>query len=140
MDKTLRILAVILLIFLGVTSILGGLGLMGDPTGAAIGIPARLLEFTIFDNYLLPGIILFLSNGISSLVIAFLVIKKVSKYHLLIALQGLVLLGWLTVELLINLGFFYAPLHLTYYLVGIALIAIGIWLGVVDPKKQIHIL
>ncbi|WP_273568059.1 hypothetical protein [Maribacter halichondriae] len=137
MDKTLHILAVILLIFLGVTSILGGLGLMGDPTGAAIGIPAKLLESTIFDNYLLPGIILFLSNGISSLVIAFFVVKKASKYSVLIVLQGIVLLGWLAVELLINLGFFYAPLHITYYLVGIALIVLGTWLGVVNPKQQI---
>lgn len=137
MEKTLRISALILLFFLGITAILGGLGLMGDPMGTSLDIPSRLLESTIFDNYLLPGIILFLTNGISSLFIALMVIKKAPNYPLFIALQGIVLLGWLTVELLINLNFFYAPLHYTYYFIGIALIVLGAW--IMQSKKRVDI-
>jgi hypothetical protein len=53
--------------FIGLGALAGGLGLVSDPTGANLGLPADLLESTPFSSYLVPGIVLFTINGAGSL-------------------------------------------------------------------------
>ena len=98
---------------------------MTDPSGQSIGLPIEFLKKTPFDNFLIPGIILFFANGVLSLVTAILVIKKIKDYPWLIIFQGLILSGWLTMQLIFNFAFFYPVMHLTCYAVGLMLILIG---------------
>jgi hypothetical protein len=75
---------------------------------------------------LILGILLLIINGIPALLIAFLALFKVKYYAYLIVIQGIILLLWLTAELIININLFYPLTHITYYLIGSALIFLGL--------------
>ena len=121
----LRIGALSLLFILGISALSGSLGLLADPTGDALQMPLSLLDGTPFKNFLIPAIILFTVIGLSSIVIIILTMRKVRKYSVWIVLQGIVLLIWLTAELLFNKDIWYSPLHIPYYLLAAILILIG---------------
>ena len=125
MNKTFRIIALILLFFLALNAIGGSLFLIADPSGKAIQIPIKLLQGTPFNDYLIPGIILLIAIGFLSLAVAILIILKIKKYPWFIILQGCVLIGWLTVELILNIEFFSPILHYQLYTIGILLIVSG---------------
>ena len=123
--KSLRILILCLLLFLGLSGLYGGYKLMTDPTGGSLKMPLQLIEETPFQDYLIPGIILFSGIGILSIVIAILVLYKVKSYPIYIMGQGVVLIIWLTTELLMNIEFLFPPLHIPYYITGIFLVILG---------------
>lgn len=124
--KTLyRYMAVVLLFILSTSAFFGGIHLITDPTGGTIRIPSSYIEDTAFGNYLIPGIILLIANGVLSLVIIILVIMKTAKYPYLIIIQGCVLIISITAELIININFFHPVLQIPCYLIGLLLIVIG---------------
>jgi hypothetical protein len=57
----------VLQVFIGVGAVAGGLGLALDPSGKSLGIPLELLDKTPFATFLVPGIVLFIVNGLGSL-------------------------------------------------------------------------
>ncbi|MFO8023467.1 MAG: hypothetical protein R6U65_13445 [Perlabentimonas sp.] len=122
--KKLRITAIILLLFNAIGALWGGFGLVYDPSGEFMQMPLDFLIHSPFSNYLIPGIILFVFNGLLCIVAAFFTIKKDNNYPYLIVFQGSVLVVWLTVQI-IMIRLFYPPLHLPFYVIGLALIIIG---------------
>ena len=124
--KTKRIFAIFLLFFLGFWALLGSCALLADPTGALLQIPLEYLKDTSFDDYLIPAIVLLLTVGISSMLIATTVIRKIKNYPFFIMVQGTVLLFWLTAQLFLNLDFYAHYLHIPFYLIGILLFALGL--------------
>ncbi|MBX2946201.1 MAG: hypothetical protein KF725_10230 [Cyclobacteriaceae bacterium] len=76
MIKTTRILIISLLLFNGISACFGGYRLISKPDGSGLDMPVSFLEHTPFSNYLIPGIVLFVANGLLSLVVAFFVITK----------------------------------------------------------------
>jgi len=62
-------LLLILMLFLASGGIYGGVMLIADPSGNSIGLDMNFLQHAPFKNYLLPGIILTLFNGVFPLVI-----------------------------------------------------------------------
>lgn len=135
MKKTLLALVLGLLLFLGITALVGGYLLISDPSGEALKMPLELLNGTPFGSYLFPGIILLLTSGLSSLIIAWLAIKKVKDYPVWIILQGVVLLIWLSAELGLNSDFYTPYLHLPYYAVGALLVIFGVGLHRLEKHK-----
>ncbi len=125
--KIIRIVAIVLLLLNAIGAIYGGAILIYDPSGEFIQMPLELLDHSPFSNFLIPGIILLLFNGLLSLVAAFVTLKRYKFYPLLTVSQGIVLITWLTVQLIMIREFF-APLHLTFYVIGTALVAIGLYL------------
>ena len=125
MIKMFRIIVLILLSILAINAIGGSLYLITDPSGEAIQIPIELLDGTPFNNYLIPGIILLFAIGILSPVTIILTIKNDKHYPWFIILQGCVLIGWLTVELMLNKDFFVPLLHFSLYTIGILLLVLG---------------
>ena len=126
MKKKLRIMAVALLFFLGISALFGSYHLIIDPTGKSLQMPLGLLNPTPFDTYLIPGILLFLTNGIPALLIGFITIKQLDHYEYFIVLQGGILFLWLTAELIINVEFYYPLAHVSYYIISILLMGIGL--------------
>jgi hypothetical protein len=57
-------------------ALFGGYSLMNDPTGSNISLPVELLKGTIFPNYIIPGIILFLFLGFFPLFLIFPLLFK----------------------------------------------------------------
>ena len=133
--KGYRIIAIALLFFIGFWAIIGGLALIADPTGVSLQIPLEFLTDATFDDYLIPGIILFLANGISSVFIGISVVRKVKNYPFFIMVQGTVLIFWLTSQLIINMDFYTPHLHITCYVIGLLLLVLGVIIKVPKEKK-----
>jgi hypothetical protein len=124
--KIVRGIAIAVLAFLGVSAIAGSLPLMVDPSGALMHMPLTLLRFSPFHTFLIPGIILLLANGVLSLLVAFAVVGKWRGYGWMIAFQGCVVAGWITVEVLLLREVVW--LHALYVTVGLVLIVLGMML------------
>jgi hypothetical protein len=106
MKRIVKILAIVLLIFLGFGGVYGAWMLISDPSGGKFNWPLDLLNGTPFKSYLIPGIVLLVSNGLLPLYIAIVTISRKKYASWLITLQGSILIGWLTAELMINPEFF----------------------------------
>jgi hypothetical protein len=125
MSRPLRTLAILLLFFNAVSAIGGGAGMITDPSGINMEMPINFLENTPFDSFLVPGIILLMANGVLSLFFAFLVIFKVRGYPWLVLIQGCILLGWLSVQLVMIRSYAWF-LHTLYFAVAVGLALTGI--------------
>lgn len=112
------------LLFLAISAIVGAIPLILNASGEPWQMPQNLLQHSPFHSYLLPGAILLLSNGVSSLVIFLMALRRSAHYGLWIALQGCVLAGWISVEVLM-LRFVIWP-HYFYWAVALALILCGL--------------
>lgn len=123
MKKT-RMIIIVILFFNALSALYGGGSLIFDPSGDFLQLPIRFLESTPFNDFLIPGIILFSVNGLFNLYVAILGIRKSDFFTLLTILCGLLLIIWLTVQIIIIKEFF-APAHLPYYIIGILLIFLG---------------
>jgi len=66
----------VLLTFEALAAFYGSYQMINDPTGESIRLPLKLLKGTIFSNYLIPGILLFLLIGFPSSFLVFPVVKK----------------------------------------------------------------
>lgn len=70
--------------FTAVLALPVGRSLIIDPTGAAVGMPLKWIEGSVFGTYLVPGIFLLGMNGVAMVVLA------------VFALAGQRLAPWLT--------------------------------------------
>jgi hypothetical protein len=124
MHRIFRVIAIILLLVNAISALLGGWGLMSDPSGESLEMPLRFLEHSPFENFLVPGIILFITNGLFSLIFAVMALLKFMNYSWLVIFQGFILVIWLIIQI-IMIREFYAPLQVLYFCVGLLLIATG---------------
>lgn len=124
MHRSFRIIAIILLLFNAISALAGGWSMMSDPSGETLDMPLRFLEHSPFENFLVPGIILFTTNGLFSLLLAVMAFLKFMNYSWLVIFQGFILVGWLTIQI-IMIRDFYGLQHLLYFSVGFLLIATG---------------
>lgn len=121
----MRITAIVLLFFNGVSALFGGGSLLYDPSGKFLQMPIAFLENSPFTNFLIPGIILFTVNGLFNVLVGILGIRKSKLFANLTVLCGILLIGWLTIQIGI-IRQFYAPAHVPYYLLGIMLVVLGV--------------
>jgi hypothetical protein len=122
--KEARSIAIIALIFLGLSCVIGAIPLIMNPTGEPWNMPQSLLQYSPFRSYLVPGIILLIANGLLSLWVFGLTVDKHPGFGWWVILQGVVLLGWLAVEVAM-LRLMVWP-HYLYGTVAIALVISGI--------------
>ena len=123
--RILRALAVILLLYVSLTAIYGGVHLIRDAHGNPWGMmPLSLLQYSPFHSWLIPGIILLTANGLLGLwVLGLVLAHRRRREGLWTAFQGCVLLGWLVVECVL-LRVVAWP-HYLYGAVALALIVVG---------------
>ncbi len=119
----LNIFSIVLLLFLGIAAVGGGILLITDPSGSSLGLPPELINEIPFENYFIPGMILFIINGLSSFLVAILTLFKVKKYGWLIIFQGCILMAWLTAELFMSI--FDLFLQSIFYSIAVLLIISG---------------
>ena len=118
-------LALILLLFNSLGAIFGGGMLMYDTTGGSLSLPLSFLVNTPFSDFLIPGIILFLGNGVLCMLSAVHVFQNHAYSAYFIIAQGLFLSFWILIQIAL-IRTFYPPLHLTYLGIGILLSYLGI--------------
>lgn len=134
--KSLRITAVSLLVFLGLAAAGGGLLMLIDPSGGKIILPLDLLEETPFQDFFIPGLILFSVLGVFSFIIGWMTFLKSKYYEWFIIMQGFILSGWLTIEVLINSDLFFPAYHYPLYAISLLLILTGILLIKWNPGQS----
>ena len=122
--KFARIIAIVLLVFLGVTALAGSIPMILHPHGTSTTLPLSTLENSPFRTYLVPGILLFGANGVLALAIFWILLRRSSRYALLTTFQGCILLAWLIAECwLLEIVVW---LHYFYGVIAVALIACGL--------------
>ena len=106
-----------------VLAIPSGLSLMLKPDGSGIGLPIELLQNSPFADYFIPGLFLFVFNGLSNVVGAVISFRK-SKYTGVLGLGlGAILLLWILIQVyLTGLVHFLQPL---FFLIAIIEINLG---------------
>lgn len=117
-------LAIALLLFNGAGAVYGGCALILVPDGRLMGMDTMLLKHSPFHDFLIPGIILFVFNGLSSLSVMVLALLRARNYYHYILCQGVVLLGWLIIQILMirNIN----VLHLIMGITGAAMVICSI--------------
>jgi hypothetical protein len=133
-EKLVRIFAFILLLFNGFGALYGGWQLISHPDGSSIGLPLELLKSSPFKDYLVPGIVLFVGNGLFSVFTAGAMPKKFRYTGWLICAQGVFLIGWLVIQIyLIQMLFIF---HYIMGATGLLLACIGLWLMKRDKARE----
>lgn len=113
------------LVFQGLSGLVGGFGLVGDPSGAALRIPIGWLDGSPFENYLIPGLVLFLALGVVPLAVVYgLWTRRRLAWHAAL-LVGVALLVWLGVEIVVIGYQAEPPFQLIYGSVGAAIVALS---------------
>ncbi len=122
-EKSLRILAIVLMILTAIGALPAGYSFIADPSGAGMGATVAVLQHSPFSDFLIPGITLFVCNGILNLLAAGLSIAKVKHYPYLIFAQGSILFGWIGFQVaFLQLFNWY---HLVFGSIGLVLMGIG---------------
>lgn len=117
-------LLMLVLLFQGLSGVAGGIGLISDPSGSTIKIPVEWLQGSPFNDYLIPGIILFTVLGIFPLAVLFGLWIGRSWSWFAALLVGLALIVWILVEILI-IGYQpEPPLQLIYGIVGVIILVL----------------
>ena len=104
-------------IFIGLGALPAGWALVADPSGGALGMPREWLRGSPFADYLVPGLVLFVVNGVGQLAGGVLTFLQRGPYRALAAGLGLFLLLWIAAQVYwIGYGSFLQPL---YFLLGL---------------------
>lgn len=119
----LKSAAIALLLFNGTGALFGGWQLITHPDGSGLQLTLDWLKHTPFPNYLIPGVVLFIVNGLFSMATFFALILKYKHSAKLILFQGILLSGWIIIQILLIRTLH--PLHLIMGSVGVALIVVG---------------
>jgi hypothetical protein len=118
--------------FIALGAMAGGFLLVKDPTGAAMGLPLSLLGGSIFTDYLIPGLFLFLVNGLGSLSGAILSFTR-NRYAGEAGITlGAILVAWIIIQVSIIRSIHW--LHILYFSFGIIEFVLG--LIVVRARKK----
>ena len=107
----------ILQLFIGLGAVGGGLGLVLEPSGANLGMPLEMLNHSPFSDFLIPGIVLLIVNGLGSIagsVLSFKLFQYVAEIALAL---GTFLVVWILIQVYWIYTFHW--LHALYLSLGI---------------------
>jgi hypothetical protein len=121
--KTIRVVTIVLLLLISVNALIGGYLLIKEPSGKEIQLSLSILRHSPFQTFLIPGIILFLVNGLFAFITALFTILKLKHYPILVVWQSTLLIGWIVVQLILIREF--NILHLIIGSIGILLFMFG---------------
>lgn len=119
-----KFLIVLLLLFNGIGALFGGWNLMVHPDGSSIQLSMDWLRNTPFKNYFIPGLILFVANGLFSIFTAMIVLLNSRNNGWFVIAQGAILFGWIVIQILFIQTIYY--LHIILGLTGIGLMLLGL--------------
>jgi hypothetical protein len=115
--------SIVLMLFLAVSAIGGGIGILRDPSGAFLTMSARDLAGSPFSDFSIPGIFLLVVLGFGSAVAALLLWKLPGRISWFFAVGiSATLLVWLAVQIAI-IGY-RGVLQPLYALLGMTMLAL----------------
>lgn len=114
------------LAIIGVSAFISGLSLMLNPEGG-MGLSTGLLNNSPFEDFFIPGIFLFVMNGIVSLIVSFLAFRNHMYTGIGTILLGALMIVWITTQVYwIGWTSWLQP---TFLAVGVIELGIGIYLN-----------
>lgn len=132
--KAIKITAISLLLFNALGALPAGVLFMLDPSGAKMGMNTGHLAHSPFDTFLIPGIVLFIANGLMSVLAVVLILKKYRFYSYFTMLQGCILIGWIIIQ--VGMLQFVDTLHYIMGTTGILLFVTGYLLTKLEANKR----
>jgi hypothetical protein len=96
-------LLVALEVIIAVNAVYGGIGLMVN----GLGMPGDWLDATPFDSWRLPGVFLLAAVAVPMSVAAILELTRWRRAYLASVLAGLVLIGWIVVQVVVLRRYFF---------------------------------
>ena len=125
--RTVRTIALAAaLLFQGLSGLVGGIGLVADPSGALFQFPASWLDGSPFRDYLIPGLILLVVLGAGPLIALVAVWRKLPWARRAAQLVGVALIVWIAVEVVV-IGYQpEPPLQLIYEGVGLLILLLAL--------------
>lgn len=132
MKKWISITLGILQLFIAIGALAGGAALVRQPT-VALGMPLSYLEGSPFKDYLVPGIVLFIFNGLGSLAAGILTLRCYRYAGEIAMVFGAGLMVWILVQIQFIPYSWFQP---TYFGLGLVELALG-W-GVWKGKQQVQ--
>jgi hypothetical protein len=121
-------------IFNGLSGLLGGFGLINDPTGNNLQMKTEWLQKTPFQDFLIPGIVLFLLVGLANVIGAWITFSKKNKRGLIGLTLGIILMGWI-VSQVAWIGY-KSFLQALYFTTGFVQAILGFYLMRIIQKTQ----
>ena len=97
----MRNITIGLLLFVSLAALYGGAMLMQVPTGDALDMKVEWLRFSPFKNYFLPGLLLFIFNGVLSMAVLIMIVMRHPLAHPMVFAQGAILIIWILMRLLL---------------------------------------
>jgi hypothetical protein len=127
LKQALDTLAAALLLLNGIGALYGGINLILHPDGSSIKLSPHWLLHSPFSNYFIPGIILFVANGILSMSAFTALIMQLKNYTYFVLAQGAILTGWIIIQMYLIQTIH--PLHIILGCMGLILVIVGIILS-----------
>ena len=119
-------LSILLLLFSSGVAFYSGYHLFGHPDGGRIGLSTDILKNIPFNNFKIPGILFFISIGITGAVIIILTLYQHQHHSKFIYYRGILLVMWIL--LLIALSPEITHMHYALLFTGIGEVLCGLWL------------
>jgi hypothetical protein len=117
----------VLQIFIGITAVLGGFGLVSDPSGTKMHVPLELLINSPFNNYLIPGLVLLIVNGVGNVLAGIVTFFRTRYTGNPAIFLGMFLTLYIAIEVwFIGLLNFSQPL---YFILGLVELLLGLKLS-----------
>ena len=86
-------------IFIGMGALAGGLPMVFSPDGSTQGLTTEVLQNSPFDDFLIPGLLLFAINGLGSLLASYFSLKLKPVAGTLGIIFGAALMIWIVVQM-----------------------------------------
>lgn len=113
----------VLIAFVALTAIVGGLMMMAGPKGSSLLLGVDLLQGTPFRDFFYPGLILaFLIGGVNLAAVVMSMLQHRQRYNWSLA-GGLLLCGWIIVQMLMLNTVHW--LQLSYLFIGILIVLLS---------------
>ena len=112
----MKIVLLALLAFTGLTATLGGLILIADNSGAIMGMSTDLLSHTLFNSFLLPGVVLTLVGSIH-LAAVFTILQNSNRKYTWSLAAGILILAWIITQMIMIRAFHW--LQFVYLFTGL---------------------
>ena len=103
--------------FVGIGAVFGGGAAILSPL-SPLGVPLDILENSPFENFLMPGLILFLIIGIGSLVSGLTAVSKSDYQGYYSSVSSWALMIWIVVQCLMIRAVAFP--HVLFFLIGLA--------------------
>ncbi len=118
--------AIVVLLVLAGGGVFGGIALITQPSGAALGLDESVLPSWYAGTFSPAGWLLLTVFGVFPLVTAVVLALRPRRGWIATALVGLALTAWMIVQIAM-IGLILPPMQIAFLLVGVALTVLGGW-------------